>query len=61
MDDDDIELGDPDLGAALRRHADELTGPVDTEAALRAVQHRARTRRRWRAATASVATAAAAV
>ncbi len=59
--DDDRELEDPGLAAILRRHADELTGPVDTEAALRTVQQRARVRRRWRTATASIGAAAAAL
>lgn len=62
MDDPDRELDDiddRDLGAMLRRHADALTGPVDTDAALAVVQRRTRARRRWRVAASTLAVAAA--
>ena len=45
----DDQLDDDALGAVLRRHAEQLTGAIDTEGALEDVQRRARTRRRWRA------------
>jgi hypothetical protein len=65
MDDSDRELDDVDdreLGAMLRRHADALTGPVDTDLALAAVRRRVRSRRRWRVAmTTGAAVAATAV
>ncbi len=63
MDDSDRELDDVDdreLGAMLRRHADALTGPVDTDRALAVVLRRARSRRRWRVAVTTGAAAAAA-
>jgi hypothetical protein len=55
--DDDL---DDELGTALRRRADELTGSLDVDTALTAVVDRARARRRWRT-VATTLTAAAAV
>lgn len=53
---------DAALAASLRRHADELAGPIDTEAALAEVRRRGAARRRRRQVTsAALAVAAAAV
>jgi hypothetical protein len=56
---DHDELDDRDLSLILRRQADELTGPIDTDIALHAVQQRIRNRRRWRAVTSTIAATAA--
>ena len=52
---------DDELGSALRRRADELTGPLDVDTALTAVVDRGRARRRWRTVATTLTAAAAAI
>ncbi len=55
------QLDDSALSTMLRRRADDVAGPVDTDAAWRAVATRGRARRRWRYATTGLGAVAATI
>ncbi len=58
---DDLALEDDEIGAALRHHAGEISGPLDVVVALSEVLARSRSRRRWRKVVITAGTTAAAV
>lgn len=58
---DDLALEDDEIGAALRRHAGEIAGPVNVGVAFSRVLARSRSRRRWRTVVIAAGTTAAAV